>query len=104
MSQINEKSTGYLTVTFRDKTGTAEQPSSATYSIADVDSGTEVRGSTALSPSAGVVTITLNKGDNTLVDGTKQKERRRVVVSAVYGNNDELHHAYLYDVINVPGV
>lgn len=104
MDEINEKTTGYLTVTFKDSSGSAAQPTSASYKIIDIDSGETVRDTTALTVSAGVVTITLDKDDNTLLDANNDEERRRVVVSAVYNADDELHGVYWYKVKNLPSL
>ena len=101
MESVSEKSTAYVTVTFLDKDGVAAQPSSATYAIHDVDSDTEIRAFGALTPTDGVVEITLNKTDNTMVDSTKAKESRRVTVIAVYGADDELLSEYTYEVIGL---
>ena len=49
MKRVNEKSTAYLTVTFRDKAGAAQAPASAKYRIDDVTTGQLVRGDTDIS-------------------------------------------------------
>ena len=43
MEQVNERSTAYLTVTFKDKDRAAQQPTAASYRIDDVATGTEIR-------------------------------------------------------------
>ena len=46
MERVNEKSTAYLAVTFRDKAGTAQAPVTASYRIDDVTTGQQVRDDT----------------------------------------------------------
>ncbi|MGH9158184.1 MAG: hypothetical protein ACRD1K_20640 [Acidimicrobiales bacterium] len=104
MSELDEKSTGYLTCTFRDKNGAAIQPSSSTYTIHDIDSAAIVRAATALAPSAGVVEIVLTKDDNTLVDPSRSVEGRRVTVNGVFGAADEVHKEFKYRLNNLAGI
>ena len=103
MPIVNEKSTAYLTATFRDKNGVAAQPTSSSYQI-DTEDGTSIRTSEALSPSSGVVEITLNKDDNTLKDTSLDIERHRVTVNGVFGSNDEVNNEFIYEVRNLAEV
>lgn len=104
MAELDEQSTGYLTATFRDKAGAAAQPSSSTYTIHDIDTDTEIRPSTALAPTAGVVEITLDTIDNTMNDPSKATEGRRVTVNGVFGASDEVHKEFKYRLNNLNGV
>ena len=103
MPVVNEGSTAYLTVTFRDKNAAAAQPTSSTYQI-DAEDGTSIRVSTALSPSSGVVEITLDKNDNALKDSSLPIERHRVTVNGVFGSNDEVNSEFIYEVRNLAEV
>lgn len=100
METVNEQSTAYLTVTFKDKAGAAVSPASASYRIDDVQSGTAVRADTALTPAA-QVEITLSPTDNTLVDPTKRQEIRRLTVTGVYGASDKVSAKYDYQLANL---
>ena len=99
--QINEDSTGYLTVTFLDKNGVAAAPVSATYRIHDVLSGTEIRAETAINPVAAQVELTLTPADNTLVSEANSTEPRRVTVVGVYGHADGVKADFVYEVKNL---
>ena len=88
-------------MTFRDKDGVAAQPTSSYYAIHDIDSGGQIRGSTALAPTGGVVEITLNLVDNTMVDPEKDTEGRRVTVVGVYGADQHVHKEYKYRLNNL---
>lgn len=100
---VNEKSTAYLTVECLDKAGVAAAPSALSYQIHDVASGAEVRAATALAAAA-EVEITLTPADNTLVDASRDRETRRVTISATYGASDQVHDVYEYDVKNLVAI
>ena len=100
---VNEKSTAYLTVTFKDKDGNEQAPTSATYRIDDVDSGTEIKTDTALSVAASVE-ITLTPDDNAILDSGQSYEKRRVTIKASYGASDGVNEEYLYRVKNLAKV
>lgn len=104
LEQVNEQSTAYLAVTFRDKAGAAQAPSSASYCIDDVASGQEVRGDTVISAPGSTVEITLSPADNTLRNEAAAYEKRRVTVTALYGADDAVRSEYVYRVINLAGV
>ena len=104
MAEVDEQSTAYLTTTFRDKAGVAAQPTSAHYVIHDGDSDTEIRASTTLTVSAGVVEITLNKADNTMNDSSKVTETRKVTVVGLYGAGDEINKVFKYRLNNLKHV
>jgi hypothetical protein len=100
---VNEKSTAYLTVECLDKNGAAAAPSALSYQIHDVASGEEVRAPTALGAAA-EVEITLTPADNTLVNTSRDRETRRVTISATYGASDQVHDVYEYDVKNLVAI
>lgn len=103
MEQVNEKSTAYLTITFRDKAGAAQAPASARYSIHDVGSGEEIRGETEIATPGSTVEITLTPEDNRLLRAGSS-ERRRVTVTAEYGSEDAVKAEYAYRVVNLASV
>lgn len=98
---VNEKTTAYLTITFRDKTGTPAQPTSAHYRVDDADTGTEILDDTALSPTGGIVEVPLGKTIQTILDPDRPFERRRVTARAIYGTGDEIHAEFIYQVTNL---
>ena len=97
---VKERTTAYLTVTFRDKAGTAVAPAAATYSVYDMTTGTEIRAATAISP-APSVEITLGATDNAIQNPGNARERRRVTVRATFGADDELNDEFEYYVQNL---
>lgn len=104
MERVKEKSTAYLTVTFRDKAGSAQAPTSATYRIDDVATGTEVLNDTAIGTVAATVELTLPPSVNALLGTDNPHELRRVTVVALYGADDAVRDEYVYEVVNLAGV
>jgi hypothetical protein len=98
---INERSTFYLTVSFKDQNGTAENPAAARYRIDNPKTGQQIRGWTALSPIAGVVTITVNAVDNTLTQTKVLQEKRILTVDSDYGSTpyvDGVKDTYSWEI------
>lgn len=103
MEQVNERSTAYLTVTFRDKAGAVAAPSTVTYSIHDVQSGAAIRAATPVS-AGGSVEIVLTPADNAILSANSEKELRRVTIEATYGAEDAVRAQFLYYVKNLRAV
>lgn len=101
--EVNEKSTSYLSVTFKDKAGAAAAPASATYRIDCLTTGTAIKADTALAP-AGSVEITITPTENRIVTSGNARERRRVTVTANYGASDSVSEQYDYDVVDLSHV
>jgi hypothetical protein len=101
---VNEESTAYLTVVFKDKDGAEQAPTSATYRIDCLTNGEEVREDTAMTPIASPYEITLGAADNAMIDSDRLTEARRVTVEAVYGSDDHVNADYKYLVKNLGGV
>jgi len=104
MQRVNEKSTAYLSVTFRDKAGAAQAPATAQYRIDDVATGQLVRVDTAISSPGSTVELTLTVDDNTMKNPIVAAEQRRVTVTAEYGAGDAVRSEYIYEVVNLAGV
>jgi hypothetical protein len=103
LQQVNERSTAWLTVTFRDKTGAAQAPTSATYRIHDAGSGALVR-EAVLSAPGSTVEIVLTDEDNALRNPAAGYEKRRVTVEAQFGQGDAVTAEFVYQVLNLAGV
>ena len=97
---VNEESTAYLTVQFKDKDGNLAAPSSASYRIDCLTNGQEVRGDTALTP-ASSIEITLTDTDYAIIDQTNSVERRLVTIMASYGAGDDINDEYEHDLKNL---
>lgn len=97
---VNEGTTAYLTVTFKDKAGVNAAPASATYRLDCLTTGTAIKPPTAL-PAGASVEVTLTKTDNRIVTAANVRERRRVTVVGTYGADDQVQQEYDYDVLNL---
>lgn len=98
-NEVKEKSTAYLSVTFRDKT-VASAPAAASYRVHDKASGQVLLAETALAPAA-TVEITLPPSVNTMVDATRAFETRVVTVESTYGVDDGVCDQFEYSVVNL---
>ena len=96
----NERSTAWLTVSFKDKAGALAAPASANYRVDCLTTGTAIRAETALTP-ASSIEITLTPGDNAIVAAANVRETRRVTIKAAYGAADEIKDQYDYVVENL---
>lgn len=97
---INEASSGTLTIEFLDEAGLPAAPSSISYRIDCVTSGTEIRDDTAIAP-ASVVDLGLTPEDTRIVTQSNRIERRRVTLVAMFGPGDQLTQDYEYSVRNL---
>ena len=102
MSQaVNERTTAYLQIVFRDKAGALATPTAVTYRIDCLTSGQAVRASTAVSP-ASEVEIVLTADDNAIRQADSRAEARRVTVVASYGSTaDQATARFDYAVTNL---
>ena len=99
MDEVREKSQAFLTVTFKDKGGTATNPTSPKYRIDDLLTGDSIKALTALSPSSGVVEITIEASENAMVDATLDFEVHRVTVTS-----DQVNEEFRFRVRNLKKV
>lgn len=97
---INEGSTGYLTVDFKDKDGTLEAPTSISYRIDCLTNGQEVKTDTSVTP-ASSVEIELTKTDNAIINQNNNSERRLVTVTGTYSADDAIVEEFEYNVKNM---
>lgn len=105
LPSVNEGSAAYLSPTFLNKTNQPDVPTSITYKVVCLTTGTLMRDWTAIATPLSTVEITLDSiTDNIINTQTNSKETRCVTVKAVYGPSDELIDEYEYDVINLNGV
>jgi hypothetical protein len=104
MQQVNERSTAYLTVTPKDKAGTAQAPTSLTWRIDDVFTSQEILADTVVSGPGSTVELTLKPEHNRILTAGSTAERRRVTVTAVYGIDDQVCGEYVYEVVNLNAV
>jgi len=100
---VPEQTTAYLTVTFLDKNGAAAAPTSVTYRIDCLRSGTVVLADTPLTPAASIE-IVITPAQNAIQQAANSNEHKRVTVKATYGAADAVNDQYDYLVRNLSGV
>lgn len=104
MERVNERSTAYLSVTPKDKTGAAQVPTALTWRVDDVFTGAEILADTAVVGPGSTVELTLKPDYNRILSAANAIERRRVTVTAVYGVDDQVCSEYVYEVVNLAQV
>lgn len=101
---VDEKTTAYLTVQFKDKDGNLQNPVTSAYKVHDEDTGTELVSTTVLSPTGGEVEIILAGVAVKMHDETKPKETHVVTINATYAGGQELNADFRFRVKNLSHV
>lgn len=95
MPQHMAGSTGYLRVDFVDRNDAPAAPSSATYSITDVDTGAEIKAATAIPAPGTSVELVITPAETAIHTQGRAIERRLVRVVGTYGVDDVLVTEYV---------
>ena len=99
MAEVRENSQARLKMTFKNFDGTATNPTSPKYRIDDLKSGDSILVATSLSPTSGVVTITITAAQNAMIDAALDFERHRVTITS-----DEVNKEFVFRVRNLKKV
>lgn len=102
MDIVNEGTTCYLSVAFKDKDGAAAAPSSVSYRIDCLTTGTAVLGDTSATAAA-TTAITITAAQNAILGG-RPLERRRVTVTGTYAGSEAVREQFDYQVRNLSAV
>lgn len=98
---MREKSTAYLTVTFKDKNGAPATPTLVSYRVDCATTGASIRPPTDVPP-ASQVEITLTADENAILNDGNAVEVRCVTVVATYGaDSDRLSEQFEYRIDNL---
>lgn len=88
-----EQSTVYISSTFKNAAGVADQPASARYRIDNVTTGVLILDWTATTPNAGIASITITPAQLAMVaPRVNEMELIRVSVEATYGASDKVRN------------
>lgn len=99
---VNENTSARLRIRFLDWDDVDQAPASASYRVDDVESGTEIRGDTAIASPTSPYDITLiGTSDNPILNDDNSFERRRVTITGDYGGGDEVNGHFDYLVRNL---
>ncbi len=103
MSTINiaTGSSYSLDVDFADSLGAAVIPTSATYEVIDLTSGTTVRAETEISGLTASIEILLTADDTLIVDSDNETETREVRVNYVFGDGETGSLTYEYTIVAI---
>ena len=99
--EVNEGDMPTLTVSFYNESDVLTAPASATWSIIDVDTGTEMMASTAISGIASSVALTVPAAATAIVNDAKKYETRRVIVEATFAASRKKFGVYNFQVKNL---
>nr|WP_297388304.1 hypothetical protein [uncultured Roseateles sp.] len=102
MSVVNEHTTCYVSVSFRDRGGLPAVPASVTYRIDCATNGQQIKAWTAVDAAA-EVSITIAATENAIIDDANAEEERHVTVIASYGvgAEDQVTAEHVYRVRNL---
>ena len=104
MDVVREQTTWVVTCTFTDEDGTAVTPSAGSYRIDDVDTDTEIKTDTGISPSSSTHDIPIIASENAMVTATNNKEVHRLTLSFTYGSSLTGRGEYEFFVKNMTKV
>jgi predicted membrane-bound mannosyltransferase len=100
---VPEKTTCYVTATFRDKTGALAAPATVQYRLDCLTTGAALVALTSLSAGSSVE-IPVTPTQNAIQNAANQRETKRLTVIAGYGSGDQVTGQYDYLVQNLSGV
>lgn len=101
--QVNERTSAWVSATFRDRAGAAVAPLTVEYQIDCATSSTPIVPRTAVTP-ASTVELPVTSTQNRIVSASNERERRVVTVIGTYGFEDVVTSQYQYDVVNLRGI
>ncbi len=101
---LNEGSTGWLTVEFKDRLGVLGPPTTASYQIDCLTTGQVVRISTPLSAPGGTVELMITPSDTVILNATNRIEIKRITVTSQFGVDDAHNEEFEYRVKNLQKV
>lgn len=98
MTTFRERKTGWITPSFRNRSGVLTAPSAARYRIDDKGSGTQILDWTALTP-ASSIEIPITPDQNALIDPTLDEEIHVLTVESTFGSvTDMMPEEYEFTV------
>ena len=96
---INEGSSAFLTVTFKDQTGAGVTPTSAAYRLDN--SGVQVRAWEAFTPASSSHIIEITGAENAILNPELATETMAVTVRWTYGTGSTGSEAFEYVIKNL---
>jgi len=100
---VNEKSPLFMTVEFKDETGSPLIPTTVEWRLDDKETNTEIVDWTNLPSPAATMTVIIPATNNEIVNEAKVREERMFGVRANVGMGAEAHAEFQYHVLNLTG-
>lgn len=103
---INEKTSSTFIIEFYDENGTAISPETASYSLHDVQIGTEIIAETQILNISSSVEIEISREENRIINDANVKETRSLTIEYNYRNSKgELKNGgsveFFYEILNL---
>ncbi len=105
--EMNEGSTGTLTLSFFNLLGAGVTPTSAKYWVTDItdpNNPITIKDEVTITPSSSTYDLLIDSDDNKIIDETNRRELRSLTVSWTYGANQIGTGEYRWYVNNITGV
>ena len=103
MIKINARTSGSLSVTFRDKMGVPSAPTTVTYRVDCLTNRRNIRPITTLNSPAAEMTIPITSDDTAIANRSNPVEHRRVTIVASYTDaSDQVTSQQDFEVTNLP--
>jgi hypothetical protein len=100
LSEVNEKQTSYITLTFKDEAGVAITPTSLTWTLYDLISGTSISSGTVSTPTA-VYTMEITPTMNAIINTKTAKEEHVLTISGPYQGTKAVTGDFHFNVVNL---
>lgn len=106
-TEVNEGTTSYAEIAFKDKDRDLAAPNSYTYRLDDVTDGTgddditNITADTTVSGPTSEEEIEFDATENKILDDDNEEELRRVTITADYGSDDEATANFYFRVTNL---
>jgi hypothetical protein len=101
MEEVNEKTTSFVMLTFKNEDGVAVTPDSLTYRLDDEASGEELIEDTVVVPSSTSYTVTIPSATNTILNDDKKFEIKIFTASFTFSTTKVGTAEYKYKLLNL---
>jgi hypothetical protein len=100
LSEVNEKQTSYITLTFLDEAGVAITPTSLTWTLNDLITGTNISSGTVSTPTA-VYTMEITPTMNAITNQKASREEHVLTITAPYQGTKSVTGDFHFNVVNL---
>jgi len=101
MVEVNEGDTPDILISFYNNSEELTAPTTASWLLMDVDTGTELIASTDISPIASSVVVSIPATGTTILNDSRKFEKRKMIVNATFGAGRKKFGEYIFQVKNL---